>query len=134
MDFSLLQAVASWIQEALRSAPAHLTCISRSGALLSQAVAPTSGLGLLDIWSSWSGSVKLNSHLPGLEQAISDDVNADGYSGSRIYWSSETWPHSLAPSVTGRFATETTSTGPGSESDDVLTSTRQVSILCSLPA
>lgn len=86
VDFSLLQAVISWIQEALRSAPDHLTSISRSGALLSHAVAPTSGLGLADIWSSWRVSVKLNPHLPELKQAISEvDVNGDGSSGSRIY-------------------------------------------------
>lgn len=129
VDFSLLQAVISWIQEALRSAPDHLTCISRSGALLSHAVAPTSGFGLADIWSSWIGSVKLNTHLPELKQAISEvGVNRDGSSGSRIYRSSVTWTH--YPLVTGRFTRVTTTTGQGS--DDALT--RQVGILCSLPA
>ena len=83
MDFSLLQAVVSWIQEALRSAPVHIPGITRSGALLSHAVAPTSGLGLTDIWSFWRGSE--NSYLPELKQVIPNvDVNEDGYSGSHL--------------------------------------------------
>ncbi|KAH9179366.1 midasin [Lactarius sanguifluus] len=53
IDFSLLQAVVSWIQEALRSAPVHISGITRSAVLLSNSVAPTSGFGLTDIWSSW---------------------------------------------------------------------------------
>ena len=96
IDFSLLQAVISWIQEALRSAPVRLPGITRSGALLSHAVAPTSGLGLTDIWSSWRGLVNFNSYPPELEQVISGEVdNEDGYSGSRIYWGSETRLHLL---------------------------------------
>lgn len=131
IDFSLLQAAISWIQETLRSAPVHLPAITRSGALLSHAVSPTSGLGLTDIWSSWRGSINLNSYPPELEQVIMDvDDNDDGYSGSHI-WSSEARPH-LEPLVVERFARATTSTRPSSE--DVLISTGQVSILCSLPA
>ena len=85
IDFSVLQAVISWMQEALRSAPVHLPGITRSAALLSHAVAPTSGLGLTDIWSSWRGSVNLNSYAPELEQVISNvDDNEDGYSGSHL--------------------------------------------------
>lgn len=133
IDFSLLQAVVSWIQEALRSAPVHLSAITRSGALLSRAVSPTSGLGLTDIWSSWRGSVTLNTHPPEVEQAIMGvDDNEDGYSGSHIYWSLETRLHLLEPLVTGRLAILTTSTRPSSE--NVLISTGQVSISYSLSA
>src|SRR5258708_37191888 len=83
MDFSLMQAVVSWIQEALRSAAVHIPGITRSGALLSHAVGPTSGLGLIDIWLSWRGSE--NSYPPELKQVIPNlDDNEDGYSGSHL--------------------------------------------------
>jgi hypothetical protein len=83
VNFSLLQAVSSWIQEALRSTPVHLPDISRSAELLSRAVASTSGLGLNDIWSSWTSSVGPSSYTAELEQAILDtDDSGDGYSES----------------------------------------------------
>lgn len=125
IDFSVLQAVISWVQEALRSAPVPIPDITRSGALLFHAVAPTSGLGLTDIWSSWRGSVNLHSYPTELEQGI---PNEDGYSGSLIHcWSSETRPHALEPLVTGRFAKVAASAGPSPEDD--LISTGQVGIL-----
>ena len=84
MNFSLLQAVSSWIQEALRSTPVHLPDISRSAELLSRAVASTSGLGLNDIWSSWTSSIGPSSYSAELDQAILDtDDNGDGYSESQ---------------------------------------------------
>jgi hypothetical protein len=84
VNFSLLQAVSSWIQEALRSTPVHLPDISRSAELLSRAVASTSGLGLNDIWSSWTSSISPSSYIAELEQAILDtDDSGDGYSESR---------------------------------------------------
>jgi hypothetical protein len=104
IDFSLLQAVISWIQEALRSAPVHLPRITRSEALLSRAVSPTSGLGLTDIWSSWRGSVKSKSHPSEPEQVISGVDDNDVYRGSHIYWTSETRPHLLEHLVIGRCA------------------------------
>ena len=83
MNFSLLQAVASWIQEALRLAPVHLPEISRPAELLSRAVASTSGLGLNDIWSSWTSSISPNSYIVELEQVDSDaDDSVEAYSGS----------------------------------------------------
>lgn len=83
VDFSLLQAVTSWIQEALRVAPVHLPDISRSAELLSRAVASTSGLGLSDIWSSWTSSISPNSYTLELEQATSDaDDSEELYSRS----------------------------------------------------
>lgn len=83
MNFSLLQAVSSWIQDALRSAPVHLPDISRSAELLSHAVASTSGLGLNDIWSSWTSSIGPSSYIAELDQAILDtDDSGDGYSES----------------------------------------------------
>ena len=84
VNFSLLQAVSSWIQEALRSTPVHLPDISRSGELLSRAVASTSGLGLNDIWSSWTSSIGPSSYTTELEQAILDaDDSGDAYSESQ---------------------------------------------------
>lgn len=130
IDFSLLQAVISWIQEALRSAPVRLPSIARSEAILSRAVSPTSGLGLTDIWSSWRGSVNSNSHPSEPEQVISGVGDNDVYRGSHIYWTSETRPHLFL--VTGRCARVTLATRPSSE--DVLISTGQVGILYSLPA
>lgn len=83
MNFSLLQAFSSWIQEALRSTPVYLPDISRSAELLSRAVASTSGLGLNDIWSSWTSSISPSSYTAELEQAILDtDDSGDGYSES----------------------------------------------------
>jgi len=83
VNFSLLQAFSSWIQEALRSTPVHLPDISRSAELLSRAVASTSGLGLNDIWSSWTSSIGPSSYTAELEQAISDtDDSGDGHSES----------------------------------------------------
>lgn len=83
MNFSLLQAFSSWIQEALRSTQVHLPDISRSAELLSRAVASTSGLGLNDIWSSWTSSISPNSYTAELEQTISDtDDSGDGHSKS----------------------------------------------------
>lgn len=83
MNFSLLQAVASWIQEALRLAPVYLPDISRPAELLSRAVASTSGLGLNDIWSSWTSSIGPNSYIVELEQVASDaDDSGEAYSGS----------------------------------------------------
>jgi len=83
VNFSLLQAVTSWIQEALRSALVHLPEITRSAEILSHAVASTSGLGLNDIWSSWTSSISPSSYTAELEQAISDtDDSGDGYSES----------------------------------------------------
>jgi hypothetical protein len=83
LNFSLLQAVTSWIQEALRLAPVHLADISRSAEILSRAVASTSGLGLSDIWSSWTSSISPNSYTLELEQATSDaDDSEESYSGS----------------------------------------------------
>ncbi|KAH9080394.1 midasin [Lactarius deliciosus] len=105
IDFSLLQAVVSWIQEALRSTPVHIPGITRSAALLSNSVAPTSGLGLTDIWSSWRGSANLNSSPPELVQVILGvDDDEDEY-------------------MTGRLPRVTTSTGPSSKG--VLISTGQ---------
>ena len=83
MNFSLLQVVSSWIQEALRSTPVNLPDISRSGELLSRAVASTSGLGLNDIWSSWTSSIGPSSYAAELGQAILDtDDSGDAYSES----------------------------------------------------
>ena len=83
MNFSLLQAVSSWIQEALRSMPVHLPDINRSAELLSRAVASTSGLGLNDIWSSWTSSISPSSYTAQLEQTILDtDDSGDGHSES----------------------------------------------------
>lgn len=83
MNFSLFQAVASWIQEALRLAPVHLPEISLSAELLSRAVASTSGLGLNDIWSSWTSSISPSSYAIELEQAASDaDNSGEVYSES----------------------------------------------------
>ena len=85
MNFSLLQAVSSWIQETLRSTPVHLPDISRSAELLSRAVASTSGLGLNDIWSSWTSSVSPSSYSAELEQAILDSGDSgDEYSESCV--------------------------------------------------
>ncbi|KAI9443340.1 midasin [Lactarius indigo] len=124
IDFSLLQAVVSWIQSALQSAQVHIPGITRSAALLSETVAPTSGFGLTDIWSSWRGSANSNSYPPELVQVIPGvDDNEDEYRGSRIYWGSETVPNLSGPLVTGRLPRATTSTGPSSE--DVSISTRQ---------
>lgn len=84
MNFSLLQVVSSWIQETLRSTPVHLPDISRSAELLSRAVASTSGLGLNDIWSSWTSSIGPSSYTAELEKAILDtNDSGDGYSESR---------------------------------------------------
>lgn len=69
VNFSLLQAVISWIQDALRLTPIHLPDVRRSGELLSRAVASTSGFGLKDIWSSWTGSISPNSYSSKLEHA-----------------------------------------------------------------
>jgi hypothetical protein len=132
LDFSLLQAVVSWIQEALRSAPVHFPGITQPWALLSQTVAPTSGLGLTDIWSSWRGSVDIYSRSAELGQVISGadaDDNEDRYSESHIYWGSETPPHLLEPLATGRFARVTLSTDLSSE--HALISAGQVGVLCS---
>lgn len=83
MNFSLLQAVTSWIQEALRLAPVHLPDISLSAEHLSRAVASNSGLGLNDIWSSWTSSISPNSYTLELEQATSDtDDSEKSYSES----------------------------------------------------
>jgi hypothetical protein len=83
VNFSLLQAVSSWIQEALRSTPVHLPDIIRSAEILSRTVASTSGLGLNDIWSSWTSSISPNSYTAELEQAILDtDDSEDGHSES----------------------------------------------------
>ena len=83
MNFSLLQAVSSWIQEALRSTPVHLPDTNRSAELLSRAVASTSGLGLNDIWLSWTSSISPSAYTAELEQAILDsDDSGDGYSES----------------------------------------------------
>ncbi|KAI0270022.1 midasin [Gloeopeniophorella convolvens] len=60
LDFSLLQAVSSWIQYTLQSAPAQLSELARHAEALSRAVTPTSGLGLSDIWSSWTNFGDLN--------------------------------------------------------------------------
>ena len=80
VNFSLLQAVTSWIQEALRSAPVRLPDITRSAEILSRAVASTSGLGLNDIWSSWTNSISTSLYTAELEQAILDtDDSVDGY-------------------------------------------------------
>jgi hypothetical protein len=76
VNFSLLQAVASWVQEALRLAPVHLPEISQSAELLSRAVASTSGLGLNDIWSTWTSSISPSSYANELEQAASDADNS----------------------------------------------------------
>jgi hypothetical protein len=85
VNFSLLQAVSSWIQEALRSTPVHLPDISRSAELLSRAVASTSGLGLNDVWSSWTSSISPSSYSAELEQAILDtDDSGDEHSESRV--------------------------------------------------
>jgi hypothetical protein len=81
VNFSLLQAVTSWIQEALRSTPVHLPDITRSAETLSRAVASTSGLGLSNIWSSWASSISPSSYTAELEQAVLDtDDSGDGYS------------------------------------------------------
>jgi hypothetical protein len=83
MNFSLLQAVSSWIQEALRSMPVHLPDINRSAELLSSAVTSTSGLGLNDIWSSWTSSISPSSYTAELEQTTLDtDDSGDGHSES----------------------------------------------------
>ena len=83
VNFSLLQAVSSWIQETLRSALVHLPDVTRSAELLSRAVASTSGLGLNDIWSSWTSSIGPSSYTSELEQVILDtDDSEDGYSES----------------------------------------------------
>lgn len=83
VNFSLLQAVTSWIQEALRSTPVHLPDINLSAELLSQAVASTSGLGLNDIWSSWTSSINPSSYALELEQVTSDtDDSEEAYGGS----------------------------------------------------
>jgi hypothetical protein len=83
VNFSLLQSVSSWIQEAIRSTPVHLPDISRSAELLSRAVASTSGLGLNDIWSSWTSSIGPSSYTAELEQATLDTGDSeDGYSES----------------------------------------------------
>jgi hypothetical protein len=83
VNFSLLQAVTSWIQEALRLAPVHLPDISLSAEHLSRAVASNSGLGLNDIWSSWTSSISPNSYTLELEQATSDtDDSEKSYSES----------------------------------------------------
>jgi hypothetical protein len=83
VNFSLLQAVTSWIQEALRSAPFHLPDITRSADILSHAVASTSGLGLNDIWLSWTSSISPSSYTAELEQAILDtDDSGDGHGES----------------------------------------------------
>ncbi len=92
MNFSLLQVVASWIQEALRLAPVHLPEISRSAELLSRAVASTSGLGLNDIWSSWTSSISPSSYAIELEQAASDADNS-----GEVY--SESHPERFYPSA-----------------------------------
>jgi hypothetical protein len=85
VNFSLLQAVSSWIQDALRSTRVHLPDISRSAELLSRAVASTSGLGLSDIWSSWTSSIGPSSYTTELEQAILEtDDSGDGYSESQV--------------------------------------------------
>jgi len=95
VNFSLLQAVTSWIQEALRLAPVHLPDISRSAELLSRAVASTSGLGLNDMWSSWTSSINPNSYSLELEQATSDaDDSEEAYSGSH---SPRNYVHVLIP-------------------------------------
>ncbi|KAH9065293.1 midasin [Lactarius vividus] len=105
IDFSLLQAVVSWIQETLRSAPVHISGITQSAALLFNSVSPTSGFGLTDIWSSWRGSENLNSSPPEIVQVIPCvDDDGDEYK-------------------TGRLLKATTSTGPSSK--DVLVSTGQ---------
>jgi hypothetical protein len=84
VNISLLQAVASWIHDALRSTPIHLPGIKTSWELLSRAVASTSGFGLNDIWSSWMRSTSLNSYFPELDHAILDAIdNGSGHSGSR---------------------------------------------------
>jgi hypothetical protein len=81
MNFSLLQAVTSWIQDALRLAPVHLPMISRPLELLTRAVASTSGLGLNDIWSSWTSSISPKSYIIELEQVASDaDDSGEAYS------------------------------------------------------
>ncbi|KAH9969750.1 P-loop containing nucleoside triphosphate hydrolase protein [Russula dissimulans] len=80
VNFSVLQTVASWIQEALQLAPVHLPNVSRSAELLSRAVAPTSGFGLKYIWLSWMSSISPRSYIPELEQVIAcADVSGDGY-------------------------------------------------------
>ena len=84
VNFSLLQAVTSWIQETLQSTPVHLPDITRSAETLSRAVASTSGLGLNDIWSSWTSSISPSSYATELEQAIFDtDDSGDRYSEFR---------------------------------------------------
>jgi hypothetical protein len=72
ISVSLLRTVTSWIQESLRSTPVRFPGINKAGELLSRAVAPTSGFGLNDIWSSWTRSISPHSYIPELEDAISD--------------------------------------------------------------
>lgn len=84
VNISLLQAVASWIQDALRSTSIHLPDIKKSGELLSRAVASTSGLGLNEIWTSWMRPLSLSSDFPELDHATSDAIDSgSGHSGSR---------------------------------------------------
>ncbi|KAI9508874.1 midasin nuclear AAA ATPase [Russula earlei] len=80
LDFSLLQAVTSWIREDLRLAPVHLPNISRSAEHLSRAVASSSGFGLNDIWLSWMNATSPRYYMLELEQVISDaDDSGDGH-------------------------------------------------------
>ncbi|KAI0304301.1 hypothetical protein B0F90DRAFT_1235505 [Multifurca ochricompacta] len=76
VDFSILQAVTSWIQDALQGAPVYLPDITQAAEILSRAVVSTTGLGLGDIWLSWTGSVTPNSYFRELELDVDD--NGDG--------------------------------------------------------
>jgi len=143
VNFSLLQAVASWIQEALRLAPVHLPDISRPAELLSRAVASTSGLGLNDIWSSWTSSISPNSYIVELEQvALDADDGGEAYSEcpspKRFCLSADPYYLVLRSQLFEHIATRYTKTNTTSptnlnpEYDPVTSDLEQVGPLCDL--